>query len=234
MKKDLLYCKNPSCDAQFTGKLTKFCKVLKIKGFGPATLAKTEIETVGDLVSLTPEKLKNKGFSDTMANKLCTAIADRLDSPITTSDFLAAMSIPHIGTGTAKKLSHLSVDEITLNGCKKAGLGEVAATSLMTWIEQTWPSIVDLDINLPKATETKTEVRSTGLKVCITGSLDDFKSRASATTHLNEHGIEVKKSLTKDVNYLICEDGKTTSSTYKKAIAAGIPVTTIQKLLEEN
>lgn len=231
---DLLYCRNKSCEAQSSGKLQKFCKVLKIKGFGPATLSKGEITSIEQLVTLTPEFLKNKGFSDTMANKLVKAVSDRLNETITVSDFLAAVSIPNIGAGTARKLSHLKIDEITFKGAKTAGLGDVAANSLITWVETTWPELKALDLPISTASNTKPKVLpSNRAVVCITGKLNDFKSRGQASEYLIEYGVEVKSSFTKAVQYLICEDGNTASSSYKKAIAAGIPVTTIKQLLEE-
>lgn len=229
--KDLLYCRNKSCSAQSGAKLSKFCKTLKIKGFGPATVEKSGISSIEELVKLTPEFLKNKGFSDKMADKLTEAVSSRLKSNITMSDFLAAVSIPNIGAGTAKKLSHLSVDGMTFKGLKSAGLGDVAANSLTTWIQTEWPSIETLGLPIVSSVEPKELPKL--FSVCITGKLDDFKSRTEAADYLKTHGIEVKKSITKEVSYLICEDGKTTSSSYKKAIATGLPVTTIKKLLEE-
>lgn len=234
LRKDLLFCTNKACSAQSSGKLQKFCKTLKIKGFGPATIDKSGLETIEELVTVTPEFLKNKGFSDTMANKLAQSVKDRLSSIVTVSDFLTAMSIPNIGAGTARKLSHLSVDEITFNKCKKAGLGDVAAQSLIVWVETEWPTLKHLPIMLSEASETKPEVTpSVQATVCITGKLNDFTSRSKAKEFLESKGYVVKSGVTKAVQYLICEDGNTASSSYKKSISAGIPVVTIKQLLGE-
>lgn len=230
--KDLLYCRNDSCEAQSSGKLIKFCKTLKIKGFGPATLTKAELVEIKDLINLDETYLKTKGFSDTMAVKLTKAVNDRLESGVTFSDFLTAMSIPNIGSGTARKLGHLSVDELTLKECKNAGLGDVAANSILTWVALEWPKVKDLDIEISKSESVKKEV-SNGKVVCMTGKLNDFSSRGKAKEYLTQLGYDVKDSVTKAVQYLICEDGKETSSSYKKAIAMGIPITTIKHLLEE-
>lgn len=233
LEKDLLYCRNKGCSAQSSGKLQKFCKVLKIKGFGPATIEKSGLTSITELVNIDAPRLKNKGFSDKMAEKLSKAVADRLGAGITTSDFLAAVSIPNIGSGTATKLSHLKPDEITFDMCKKAGLGDVAANSLMTWLETEWPTLKALELPISTAQAKPTESVDIKGTVCITGKLNDFSSRSKAAEYLQSKGYEVKSSVTKAVTCLICEDGKTTSSSYKKAIAAGIPVKTITQLLEE-
>jgi NAD-dependent DNA ligase len=235
LEKDLLYCRNKACSAQSSGKLQKFCKVLKIKGFGPATIEKSGITSISELVNINSLRLKDKGFSDKMAYKLAEAVGDRLGQGITVSDFLAAVSIPNIGTGTASKLNSSDIDDITFTTCKNAGLGDVAANSFMTWKETEWQELSKLNLIITKPTETKPNVTA-AIKgaVCITGKLNDFSSRSKAAAYLQEHGYEVKSSVTKNVHYLICEDGKETSSSYKKAIAAGIPVITIKQLLEEN
>jgi hypothetical protein len=41
-----------------------------------------------------------------------------------------------------------------------------------------------------------------------------------------------KDSVTKAVNYLICEDGSTSSSSYTKAVKNNIPIVTIKNLEE--
>lgn len=228
--KDLLYCRNKACQAQSSGKLQKFCKTLKIKGFGPSTIEKSGLKTIPELVEVTPELLKNKGFSDTMASKLSNAVLDRLATNITTSDFLAACSIENIGAGTARKLSHLTIDDITFNKCKEAGLGDVAANSLISWLELEWPTLKELDLPISSK---ELQTATTRVTVCITGKLEDYSSRTKAAEYLSSLGIEVKSSVTKAVDYLICEDGKTTSSSYKKAIAMGKPIKTIKQLLEE-
>lgn len=233
LRKDLLYCCNKSCEAQSSGKLQKFCKVLKIKGFGPATIDKSGLKTIEELVNVTPDSLKNKGFSDTMANKLTKAVQDRLSSDVTTSDFLTAMSIPNIGAGTARKLSQFEVIGLTFNKCKQAGLGDVAAQSLMQWVELEWPMLQNLPIKLSSDSAKAQSPTTVQATVCITGKLNDFTSRSKAQEFLESKGYIVKSGVTKAVQYLICEDGNTTSSSYKKSIAAGIPVVTIKQLLEE-
>ena len=49
---DLLYCFNKMCPAQWTKKLEHFGSLLKIKGFGPATISKLQLDDYPELYEL--------------------------------------------------------------------------------------------------------------------------------------------------------------------------------------
>ena len=61
--------------------------------------------------------------------------------------------------------------------------------------------------------------------VCITGKLSSYKTKAEATTVLNELGYEVKSTVTKDVTILVNESG-IESAKVKKARASGVTIIT--------
>ena len=70
--------------------------------------------------------------------------------------------------------------------------------------------------------------------VCITGKLSSYKTKAEATTVLNELGYEVKSTVTKDVTILVNESG-IESAKVKKARASGVTIiTNLSDLLETN
>ena len=232
--KDQLFCLDTEdCPAQSCKRLQNFCKKLKMKGFGEVTLNKANLSRFDDLLTLDKKELVSYGFSEHMASKLCSVVADRISLGISPNDFLAAVSIPLVGDGAMRKLSFDKIENITYNMCKTSGIGDIAARNLMKWIEQNertisrWSDHFKITKSqLPKAA-TKDSV------VCITGKLNDFKNRADASKYLQSLGYEVKPSVTKAVTHLICEDG-TTGSSHKKATANGITITTIKELLEDN
>jgi len=231
---DQLFCPNNiDCPAQTSKRVQAFTKSLKIKGFGEAAIEKLELTDPSQLLTLTKEEYLVAGFSEHMAAKLQGVIQDRISQGISPNEFIAAMSIPLIGDTAARKLNISSIEEITFEVCKSSGLGDKATTNLMQWVNQSWPLYREgWGSRLKQSTATTIKSQSTGITVCITVKLNDFSSRDSATTYLQGLGITVKDSVTKAVNYLICEDGKTSSSSYKKAVENNIPIIMIKNLEE--
>lgn len=231
---DQLFCPNNiDCPAQTSKRVQAFTKSLKIKGFGEAAIEKLELTDPSQLLDLKVADYLQAGFSEHMAAKLQGVIEDRINQGITPSEFIAAMSIPLIGDTAARKLQVPSIDGITTEVCKSSGLGDKATTNLMQWVIQSWPLYKDgWGSKLKQPTVTTIKSQSTGVTVCITGKLNDYTSRDAAALYLQSLGVTVKDSVTKAVNYLICEDGKTTSSSYKKASETNIPIITIKNLEE--
>jgi len=84
-----------------------------------------------------------------------------------------------------------------------------------------------------RETSVNPDTESLNISVCITGSLVDFKNRSDASSYLESLGLTVKKSVTKDVKYLILEDeSKRSSSSTLKAISNGVEIVTIKQLKE--
>lgn len=231
--KDQLFCRNTEdCPAQSTKRLQNFCKKLKMKGFGEATLEKAELSCFDDLLDVVPEDLTSRGFSQHMATKLYDVVTDRTTLGISPNDFLAAVSIPLVGDGAMRKLSFDSIGDITYDMCKTSGIGDKAARNLLEWIDANDYTISRWSVYFKTIKSQTSDVQSNGKVICITGKLNDFKNRGEAGKYLESLGYEVKTSVTKAVTHLICEDG-TTGSSYKKAINNGIPVITIKELLED-
>lgn len=236
---DQLFCMNHTgCPAQSLKKLISFCKKLKIKGFGEATINKLGLTDFNDLLTLTVQHAQSRGLSEHMANKLVNTVSDRLALGITFNDFLAAVSIPLIGDGAMRKLE-IATDDITFDMCRNAGIGEKASTNLVNWLQDNKNNYSLWFDVLKPTTITKSQKPTTNIQqktdvVCVTGKLDNFSNRNDAKSFLESHGYTVKTSVTKDVTILISEDGKTSSSSYKKALANGCAITTIKKLLEDN
>lgn len=234
-----LFCRNKSnCPAQSSKLIENFCSKMKLKGFGPKTIEKLELTKISELFYLTEEDLV-RAVGSKVAAKLISELNTKVRGDIDFGSVLGSLGIPLIGGVAAKKLSQncTSFHDVKADG--KAGENYIA------WLNS--PQGKDV-IELPWKFTTgikgaKAEVIITdglvaqpnGIAVCITGSLQDFANRTDATNYLESLGYTVKKSVTKDVKYLICEDeSKRSSSSYKKAETNGIEILSIKELLEKN
>jgi len=225
----LLYCRNPSCGSQLDKKIEHFAKTLKIKGLGPAAIAKLPLSDLSDIYLLTKAEIEDALSSEKLADKLFAEIQNSRSAPLEL--VLPAFGVPLIGNTAAKKLSteieHIS--ELNEDTCRRAGLGPKATENLLQWyhwdfVEEAFP----FDFKMSK----KTSVSSTKGVVCISGKLKSFKTKADATQALNDAGFEVKSSLTKLVTILVNESGVESAKT-KQAREAGVTiVTNLSEFLE--
>lgn len=209
---DLLYCRNPSCFSQSSKKVEHFAKTMKIKGLGPASIAKLGLSAPSDIYTLTRGEIEDALGSAKIAEKLFYEIRNSVDA--TMNLLLPALSIPLIGKTAADRLSSTckEINDITEESCKAAGLGPKATESILTWIEEEYPYC-----ELPHSfTFESVTVQSTSKGVvCISGKLKSFKTKAEATEVLMREGYTVKSSLTKDVTHLVNESGIESSKTQK-------------------
>lgn len=225
---DQLFCTNKTCEAQSLKKLEHFCKSMKIKGMGPATLEKLDLESIVDLYTFSDGYFTDR-LGDTIGKKIFSEIQKSKLQPL--ESIIAGLSIPLIGETASKKLISVITDikDISLDSCKKAGLGDKATNNLLSFINS--DDYIDL-VSLPLTFNTKVITSNkNGVSVCITGKLLEFKTRTQAATYLESLGYTVTDSVTKKTNYLIDEEGKT-SSKRTKAESLGIEILTIQELLQ--
>lgn len=234
-----LFCRNKSnCPAQSSKLIENFCTKMKLKGFGPKTIEKLELTKISELFYLTEEDLVG-AVGSKVAAKLISELNTKVRGDIDFGSVLGSLGIPLIGEVAAKKLSQncTSFHDVKADG--KAG------ENYKTWLNSPQgKNVIELPWKFSTGIRgTKADIIITddlvaqpnGITVCITGSLQDFANRTDATNYLESLGYTVKKSVTKDVKYLICEDeSKRSSSSYKKAETNGIEILSIKELLEKN
>ena len=218
----LLYCRNPKCGDKAAKQIEHFAKTLKIKGLGPAAIAKLNISYISDIYSLTVGEIAEALSSEKLADKLFAEIENSRSAPLEL--VLPAFGISLIGNTASKKLSTIieHISELTEDTCKRAGLGPKATENLLQWYH--WDFTEELypfNFKFSKNT-TSTEVQGV---VCISGKLKSFKTKAEATEALTSKGYEVKSSLTKQVTILVNESGVESSKT-KQARDSGITIVT--------
>jgi DNA ligase (NAD+) len=221
-----LFCNNSSCPAKSSKKVEAYAKVMKIKGLGPKTIEKLCIEEISDLYFLDKDY-----YIEVIGEKLGEKLYNEIErSKNTTLDvFLAALSIPLIGTTAAKKISKVtsSLEGLTEENLLKAGLGEKARFNILQWMKNEYIKYKDMPINLAKQEEPNiTEHKG---MVCITGKLIDYKNRTDAATYLESLGFTVTSGVSQKTDFLVDEEGKT-SSKRKKAEQLGIKIVTIKQL----
>lgn len=227
-----LFCRSADCPAQSSKKLVKFCKTLKIKGFGEKTCEKLELMDISDLANFSIEYAVERGLSEKVATNLENELK-RVESGVDFDLFLTAFSIPLFGSTASKKVAELtnSVDEINLALLKKAGIGEKASLNFVGWKQAVYDARYKEPLSFVKIKEKVAKSENIEHKgdVCISGKLNGY-TKAQATQLLNEAGYEVKSSLTKSCVFLISEDGKE-SSKVKKAKQTNITIKTLEEIL---
>jgi len=218
--KDQLFCRNPNCEDVVKSKILHYAKTLQIKGLGEKTIEKLELGSIKDIYLLTEDFVSEK-LGEKLGSKLITEIEKSKRLPL--DKFIAAMSIPLIGIGTARKLAGVinTPEEITKDVCIAAGIGPKATSNLLEWAEAFEP--LPISFTKPKASN---------YKVCISGKIPGY-TKNSLALKLGEYNIEVVNNVNKQIKYLIVPSKEYSSSKLKKALELGIEVLTWNELEEK-
>jgi NAD-dependent DNA ligase len=221
---DQLFCRNTACSAQLTKKIEHFCKTLGIKGMGPKSVEKLDLQDLTELFYLDLDSVTQALGSAKTAEKLVSEIDRSKSADLAT--VITSFSIPLVGNTASTKICSVvsHIDEITAETCRQAGLGAKVTENLLTWLQIDFP---DLREFLPfsfKSNQSYTPNSNNNNKtVCITGKLSSYKNKAEANKALETAGYKVVESVTKTTDYLIDEEGKA-STKRVKAESLGIPI----------
>lgn len=237
-----LHCTNPACKAKLINRLVNFVsrKCMNIDGLSEETLTKFVewgwIKNLFDVYNLTQyfSELKHKeGFGARSVKKLQEAIEN--SKSVELDHFIAALSIPGIGTAQAKELTkkfktwdafdevgHGSYDFSALDG-----FGEVANKNIHNWFYTMYQEdrIPQLVRNLHFISDNvKNDNSLSGMTFVITGSLNHFENRDALKKELESRGAKVSGSVSAKTNFLVNNDINSTSSKNKKAKQLNIPI----------
>ena len=223
---DQLFCNNTSCPAKNSKIVEGFAKTLRIKGLGPKTIEKLDLEYIEDIYMLTEERIKTRLGSEKIASKLINEI--ELSKNANLQELLPAFAIPLFGSTASQKLCNTisHIEELTEKRCSEAGLGPKVTTNICSWYETayknkycrlpfTWKADVFEGVPVVDINEV----------VCITGRLKSYRTKADAKKVLEKHGYRMKDTLTNDVTILVNESGIASSKT-KSAESKGIRIVT--------
>ena len=223
---DQLFCNNTSCPAKNSKIVEGFAKTLRIKGLGPKTIEKLDLEYIEDIYELTEERIKEKLGSEKIASKLINEI--ELSKNANLQELLPAFAIPLFGSTASQKLCNTisHIEELTEKRCSEAGLGPKVTTNICSWYKTeyenrykrlpfTWKADIFEGIPIVDINEV----------VCISGRLKSYRTKADAKKVLENYGYKVKDTLTKDVTILVNESGIESSKT-RSAESKGIRIVT--------
>lgn len=219
---DQLFCRNIACSAQLGKKIEHFCKTLGIKGMGAKSIEKLELADITELYFLDLDQITEALDSAKTATKLFDEINKSRESDLAT--VLAAMSIPLFGNTAATKLCLVisSIDDISAETCKQAGLGEKVTANLLNWIDTDFREMKEF-LPFSFKVSNKPVVNATGKTVCITGKLASFKTKADAYKALGDAGFKVIETVSKTLDYLV-DEGDKGSTKRTKAESLGITI----------
>jgi DNA ligase (NAD+) len=222
-RKDVLYCVNAECGATASKRVEHFAKTLKIKGLGPATIEKLELNNINEIYEIDLAYMTFFLKSEKLAIKLFDEIEKSKRTQLNT--LLPAFGISLVGKSATDKLATVceSIFDIDEAVCRSAGLGEKATSNLIKWIDEEFPKYENLPFSFEFEKVRPASVSSSKGVVCISGKLKSFKTKAEATKVLEALGYIVKGNITKDVTILVNESGNITDKT-KKADELGITI----------
>lgn len=246
---EVLLCTNPCCKTKLIKRLTHFVsrKCMNIDGLSEETLAKFVecgwIKNLCDVYNLTPhypELARMNGFGARSVKKLQDAIEN--SKSVELDHFIAALSIPGVGTSQAKELAKKfkTWEAFENAGCgsfdfsKLDSFGEVANKKIHNWFDTMYQEdrIPQLVRNLQFINpNTEEDNRLSGMTFVITGSLTHFANRDELKKELESHGAKVVGTISNKTSYLINNDINSTSSKNLKAIKLGIPIITENDLV---
>ena len=219
---DQIFCRNTACDAQLFKKIENFCKVLSIKGMGAKTIEKLNLADITELFYLDRDEVV-KVLGEKVADKLLNEIEKSKEAAL--DNVIAAFSIPLVGGTAGKKIATVvtTIDDITQETCRIAGLGSKVTENLLNWINTDYQEMKEF---LPFTFKGTVKITNTdSKKVCITGKLAGYKKKSDAEGALAAAGYTLVDSVTKTTDYLIDETG-VGSSKRDKAVQYGITIIT--------
>ena len=220
---DQLFCRNPNCTEQLIKKVEKYCKTLRILGLGISRLKQLNLRSIEELYTLSEKDIAEKLGSEKIAATIYSNIQVTTKG-VELADFIAALSIPHIGSTKAKEIAlcgKTDLADITSEDCPT--LGPVALESFIDFLDTgTWPDI-------PLVNSKKQEAAKG--TVVITGKISGFTNRNALKAELEQKGYTVRSSVSKNTDYLICENPESNSSKIVKARDIGIKIVKAEELL---
>lgn len=201
---DQLFCRNSICPAQVLKRVEHFTKVLGIKGLGPKTIEKLQIQEITELFYLDRDEVIS-----VLGEKIADKLLDEIERSkvATLATVLESFAIPLFGKTASKKLSAVvsSIEDINEDTCKKAGLGNKVTENVLYWLETEYGELKEF---LPFTfSEEVVNTNESARRVCITGKLKSYKKKADAENDLIAAGYILVDSVTKSTDFLVDESG---------------------------
>jgi DNA ligase (NAD+) len=240
-----LYCPNHKCKSRIKARLRKWIDIHNIMYIGEATLNSLldngEVHSISGLYALTLSWiLKSTNIGTTMGNKILQEINKATTTTI--PNFIAGFNIDGIGrtiistilkdTGikTIDAFFYITKETILqIHGC-----GHSIANALIEGLEEHRKEMRET-LKYIKISDSE-DIRKDGVlheqSFVFTGALKNGVTREDAIKIVLHNGGNVSTSITKNTNYLVCDDSESRSSKMKRAQKFGVKIITYNELLK--
>lgn len=249
VQNNFLYCENPDCDAKILSKLENFVskKGMDIRGISAEVIdflynkgwvkSYVDLYHLSDSAKLLLEWKNTEGYGSKSVNKLLQAIED--SRKVELHKFLAAQSIPLLGTTASKQIAEYCdnnvgefIEIMDANPCMFSqniiGIGNALVHSLSDYWVHNADAFEDLanemEFIMPAVKQPTSGADLTGKTFVVTGSVHHFKNRAELSEKIETLGGKVAGSVSKNTSYLINNDTESSSGKNKKAKELNIPI----------
>ncbi len=234
-----LICNNPRCPGKILESILYFVQKMGIDDLSSKRLNEFIknglINEISDLYKIKSEDLlKLDKVQEKLATKLVNAINKSRNVDLIT--FMTSLGISGGGRNKIEKIFHSGVKSLdkfkNLNSENLQNIESFAQKSSEEFI-QSFKSKLPLIESLEKVgfqfKEVKLkETKLTGKKICITGTLSE--KRSSIEDKIRNVGGIIVSSVTKNTDYLLCNDENSSSSKMKKAKALNTQIISEKKL----
>lgn len=246
---EILFCGNPECVAKQVTRLSHFTtrNAMNIMGLSDNQIEDLinihVLSTFGDFYRLKDhesEIVNLEGWGQKSYDNMIQSIEKSRDVEL--SAFLYALSIPMIGSSTAKLIAkHFGNDYHRVAAASYEeliqieGVGDAIATKFVQWFADEDNKVM-LDDVLSYVHFTDNAVSDggdvlNGMTIVITGSLGHFDNRDALVKLIESHGGKVSSSVSSKTSLLVNNDVASTSGKNKKAKDLGVEIVSEDEFL---
>jgi DNA ligase (NAD+) len=237
-----LICPGADCPAQLSGHVGKWLDACGVLGWGgqviDALVEQGMVETIDDLYWIVDEEFAKLRYGSgvkvggSRAKAMLSEL--RANTKIDLARFIKGLNIPQCGERLATRAIETGFDTIEkLRAATETEMrtvpkvGPKKATAFVSGLREK-RHLIDKLLNEVVITERGGSLD--GKSFCATGSLSE--SRKVIYNRIKDAGGTTKSSVTKSLDYLICNDKGAISSKAKKARKYGTPIITEDELKE--
>ncbi|MFX1312459.1 MAG: NAD-dependent DNA ligase LigA [Promethearchaeota archaeon] len=237
-----LFCPNEQCSSREFHRLEVWIKTLGIKNFGEKLLRKlydnNKVKKIADLYNLKIEDISKLEGQGKRSAEIALGNLFKINE-ISLAKFIAGFNIENIGEsiakiiidagyGTLESLKNAKIEDLA----KIGGIGEANAQLTINGINRLYNDMLSvLKKGIIKIKATPKEGRLKGKSFCFTGALKSI-TRDDAKNLLEEHGGIFKKSVIKNLDYLVTNDPNSGSEKNIKAKEYGVRIISEEQFLK--